>query len=355
MSSERGRGPRKLFFLLSGEHPLLPHAELKAILEAEGFSFQVLEELDQLLRLECDPSCSEKVISRASMSRACCLEVFSCRADEDEILKMASEAPLQEHVRPGQSFRVRVKRVKSYGRGLDVLGLERELGSIIAKAVEGLKVDLKRPDVDFLGVITEGRFFFGPKLSEAVRPGFSRRRPSRRPFFHPSAMMPKLARCMVNLARARRGELVLDPFCGTGSILIEAALIGCSAVGLDISPRMAFGALLNARFSGAELAGVSVADALKAPLRPCAIDRIVTDPPYGRSASTTGLKVRELYERFLYSLPELVPRGKTACIASPSWLGLSELARDAGLRLLEAFSIFIHSGLARELVVLQMP
>ena len=354
MSYKKGRRTRKLFFLLSGEHPTLPHAEARAILEAEGFYFKAIEELDQLLRLDCDPACSRKVILRASMTRACCLEIFSCPAEEEEILEKASDAPLHEYIKPGQSVRVRVKRVKSYGRELSISKLERDLGAIVLKAAEGLKVDLRKPDIDFLGVITEKRFFFGLKLSEAYKPGFSRRRPSRRPFFHPSAMMPKLARCMVNLARARPGELVLDPFCGTGSILIEAALIGCSALGLDISSRMTFGALLNARFVGVEIYGLSVADALKPPLKPNAVDRIITDPPYGRSASTTGLDVRDLYERFLYVLPELLPKRKTACLAAPSWLGLSEIASNAGLRPLEAFSVFVHSGLARELVVLQI-
>ena len=355
MSSERRGELEKLFFLLSGEHPTLPHAEARAILEAEGFYYRAVEELDQLLRLECTPACSGKVTSRASMVRACCLELFSCGADEKEILMMASEAPLHEHVGPGQSLRVRVKRVKAYGRNLDVPRLERELGTIVLRAAEGLKVDLRRPEVDLLGVITEERFFFGLKLSEAVKPGFSKRRPSRRPFFHPSAMMPKLARCMVNLSRAERGELVLDPFCGTGSILIEAALVGCSALGLDISSRMAFGALLNARFTGAGPLGLLVADALRPPLKEGAVDRVVTDPPYGRSASTTGLEVRELYERFLSTLPELLPRGKMACVAAPSQLDLREMALDAGLKPLEAFSVFVHSGLARELLVLQVP
>ena len=289
------------------------------------------------------------------MVRACCLEIFSCAADEEEIMRYASEAPFHEFLRPGQSFRVRIKRVRGYSRDLAILDLERELGAIVYGAIKGLKVDLRKPDVDLLGILTEGRFFFGIKLSEVIKPGFSDRRPSRRPFFHPSAMMPKLARCMVNLSRARRGELVLDPFCGTGSILIEAALIGCSALGLDISPRMAFGSLLNSRFVGAEPCGVLVADALRSSLRPGAVDRVVTDPPYGRSATTRGLEVRDLYERFLSTLPDLLPRGKMACVAAPSYLGLREMALDAGLRPLEIFSVFVHSGLARELVVLQIP
>jgi len=41
----------KLFHLLSGEHPTLPFSELKAILEAEGHEYQVLEKLSQVYEL----------------------------------------------------------------------------------------------------------------------------------------------------------------------------------------------------------------------------------------------------------------------------------------------------------------
>ena len=42
----------KLFFLLSGENESLPAAEVKAILEAEGYSYADAEEFDQVLRLD---------------------------------------------------------------------------------------------------------------------------------------------------------------------------------------------------------------------------------------------------------------------------------------------------------------
>jgi hypothetical protein len=44
----------KLFFLLSGENKSLPAAEVKAILEAEGYSYKDAEEFDQVLRLEAE-------------------------------------------------------------------------------------------------------------------------------------------------------------------------------------------------------------------------------------------------------------------------------------------------------------
>ena len=49
---------------------------------------------------------------------------------------------------------------------------------------------------------------------------------------------PKLAQIMVNLAAPRPGDIVLDPFCGTGVVLQEAALMGYQIYGTDLEPRM---------------------------------------------------------------------------------------------------------------------
>jgi len=49
---------------------------------------------------------------------------------------------------------------------------------------------------------------------------------------------PKLAQTMLNLAGVMRGESVLDPFCGTGVVLQEAALRGCAVYGSDLNERM---------------------------------------------------------------------------------------------------------------------
>ena len=48
---------------------------------------------------------------------------------------------------------------------------------------------------------------------------------------------PKLARMMVNLAPIDAGR-VLDPFCGTGVLLQEAALLGYDVYGTDLVPKM---------------------------------------------------------------------------------------------------------------------
>ena len=47
---------------------------------------------------------------------------------------------------------------------------------------------------------------------------------------------PQLARVLLNIAKIRPGDYVLDPMCGSGTTLIEAVLAGCRAVGVDMNP-----------------------------------------------------------------------------------------------------------------------
>jgi len=45
---------------------------------------------------------------------------------------------------------------------------------------------------------------------------------------------PKVCRALLNLAGARPGDTVLDPFCGTGTLLMEAVMLGMKCIGVDI-------------------------------------------------------------------------------------------------------------------------
>ena len=64
---------------------------------------------------------------------------------------------------------------------------------------------------------------------------------------------PQVVRAIGNLIGLEEGEWVLDPFCGSGTTLLEAAHIGWNALGYDINPL------------GALIANAKVA-AIKAPL-----------------------------------------------------------------------------------------
>ncbi|MEM2995640.1 MAG: THUMP domain-containing protein [Candidatus Bathyarchaeia archaeon] len=341
----------KLFFLLSGEHETLPIAELKAILEAENHPFRICEKLDQTLRLEAELNCVETIKRRAAFTRLCGLELFTCKAEINEIVKAANAINSNEFLKNGESFAVRVKHVKNHCAHIDSMAIERKLGEIIINKKEKAKVNLKNPDKTFFGILTDGKFVFGVKIAEFPPKQFVERRPKKKPFFHPSAMPAKLARCMVNLAKPKTGGLVFDPFCGTGSILIEAALMGCRILGLDIQKRMVKGTIKNMKYFGVNPEGVVVADAAKPPITK--VDCVVADPPYGRSASTMKRTTKQIVETFLEAVHETLNSGKRVCVAAPKTLNITSLAAKFGYRHLESHFVYIHRSLTREIAVFE--
>ncbi|TFG34983.1 methyltransferase domain-containing protein [Candidatus Thorarchaeota archaeon] len=68
---------------------------------------------------------------------------------------------------------------------------------------------------------------------------------------------PKICRTLLNLAGARPGDTVLDPFCGTGTLLMEAAMLEMKCIGVDIDADQVQGTKANlawfARDSGQKI------------------------------------------------------------------------------------------------------
>jgi tRNA (guanine10-N2)-dimethyltransferase len=341
----------KLFLLLSGEHENLPVSEVKAILEAEGYSYQITEKLDQVLRLEADSACVEALKYKAAFTRLCALELFHCTSETSSIIKAAQHAGLEEVLKQGESFVVRVKHVKEYSSKINGMTLERTLGAVIVDKYPTAKVNLKTPQRTFVGILTEDRFIFGVKLAEIQAKPFVERRPRKKPFFHPSAMQAKLARCMINLAKPKAGETVLDPFCGTGTMLIEAKLIGCQAMGLDIQRRMAKGTMRNMAHFNVKPEGIIIADAKDPPLT--RVDVVVTDPPYGISSTTMKRTTKQIIEEVLTAVHELLSDRRRVCMAAPKKLDIAHVGTSLGYKHLESHFVYVHRSLTREIMVFE--
>ena len=341
----------KLFFLLSGEHENLPTSELKAILETEGFTYEVLEKLDQVIRLEVEPTCVQAVKRRAAYTRMCGTELFACEAETTRIIRSIQTASLDEVLAEEESFVVRVKRVRNYASKINGMTLERTLGELILNRNSDSRVNLKNPDKTFVGILTDSKFIFGVKLAEIPAKPFVERRPRKKPFFHPSAMQAKLARCMVNLANPKAGDIVLDPFCGTGTTLIEASLIGCRIFGLDIQRRMARGTLRNLSHFNIRPDGLVIADVRSLPITNT--DCVVTDPPYGISSTTLKRTTKQLVEELLIASDKLLKKGRRICMASPKTLKIGQIGTALGYKHLESHFVYVHRSLTREIVVFE--
>lgn len=342
----------KLFFLLSGENATLPAAEVKAILEAEGIPYTNAAEFDQLLRLESELDSVKAVQVRSAYTRVSAQELFIADANMEAILEASAKTDFRSVLKEGESFVVRINRIKNYADAeLNTMTLEIRLGSQILSQTPGAKVNLKNPDKTFLGIITDDKLILGLKLTDITSKTFSERRPRKKPFFHPSAMPSKMARCMVNLAHAKSESVLLDPFCGTGTSLIEATFIGCRAVGVDAQRRMILGTKKNLAHFNISAEGLIWADSRKIPLKKA--DAIVTDPPYGRSSSTLKSTTKQLVQEVLAASWQLLGAGQRICIAAPKTLGIPRLGAGLGFRHVESHFAYVHATLTREIAVFE--
>ena len=103
---------------------------------------------------------------RSAYTRVCALELFVSNANHDDIAKAASETDFKAVLKPGESFVVRINRIKNYAdKALNTMMLEVKLGKQILNLTEGTKVNLKNPDKTFIGIITDEKLDFRLKTN----------------------------------------------------------------------------------------------------------------------------------------------------------------------------------------------
>ncbi len=246
------------------------------------------------------------------------------------------------------SFRVRARRTEIARQYVSPKDLEAEAGSAIG-ARSGARVDLGTPEAE-VRVILAGMAHAGLLGGSVDRGGMEARAVRHRPFSHPVSIHPKFARAMVNLSRAGPGDVVLDPFCGTGGVVIEAVLLGHRALGSDIDPRMVEGSRENLAALGLE-AGVRLADVGDAgPADGSRVDAIVTDPPYGRSTSLHGDLSDDVLSRLYTMARALLEPGHrlVVCLPDPAMLP----REGEGFHVLSVHPMKVHRSLTRHVCVL---
>ncbi len=97
----------------------------------------------------------------------------------------------------------------------------------------------------------------------------------------PGALKPTVAAAMLRLVDVQPGQRLLDPCCGSGTILIEAALMGASVQGGDNDPEAIKATRENMKDAGVQ-GEIEQWDARVLPLRDGSNKRIVTNLPWGR-------------------------------------------------------------------------
>ena len=287
---------------------------------------------------------------------------------------------------PEGSFAVRARNL---GRGVCDLSrreIESEVGARISD--KGRPVDLEDPDFEIVVVLAgqdeSSGYWDDTQQNNLILWGlrdmeftgtYNGTSPTDRPFFKPVTLDPRLARLMVSLSfSGNLPSTIVDPFCGTGGIAIEASLLGLDVLASDLDSRMVEGTKSNldwAMGSGSYKIERCPADSIHeiwGEMEGCSF---VFDPPYGRNAWTSedGL---EVFLGALSSASKMCPSG-TICTMLPSspdalegplseeiqvmgmeWAMMKERIRETGWSVSMVSPVRVHKSLSR-LVVLCHP
>ena len=239
--------------------------------------------------------------------------------------------------------------------GVSTQRAERDLGGVLTD--RGFAVDLDAPDHELRALFAGETVALAWLEAESVR-DFGTRRPTDKPFFQPGSMEPLLARAVANIAGARPGRTVLDPMCGTGGGLIEAALVGADVLANDAQWKMSHGAAENLAhyLDGDGVAGLPTpgrydvirGDATRLPLRAGAADCVVFDAPYGRQSKIANRSLSGLVTDALAETARIADRGVLVC--DRAW---DDAAREAGWTVESRFVRPVHGSLDRHVLVLR--
>ncbi len=156
----------------------------------------------------------------------------------------------------------------------------------------------------------------------------------------PAASHPTIAAALARVAGVRADDVVWDPFVGSGSELVERALLGPyrELIGSDLDPRALKVAAGNLEAAGLR-ARLETSDALA--LSPPGVTLVITNPPMGRRAARTAALAGALDRFVAHVAGVLAPGGRLVWIA-PHPGRSRAAARHAGLAL--TFSSTVDMG-----------
>jgi len=100
----------RFFFILSGEHPTLPLAELKAILHAYAIEHKIVGNFYKLIEIEADRAELESIASRGAYVDEMGEEVLHTKDNLESIKREIEFANLEPFRSSEDSFTIRMRR-----------------------------------------------------------------------------------------------------------------------------------------------------------------------------------------------------------------------------------------------------
>jgi tRNA (guanine10-N2)-dimethyltransferase len=323
-------------FELGGENKELAKVEAWELLKTEGYNPETRFDEGQITIIKTSRKLALITIRRLGMTKRVSRVIHSSK--EKDIEKFIEQLPALDLGKNTFAIRQICRNVVS----------ERKIAIMIGQKIPvENKIDLDNPDVKIL-FYADSRTIISI-LEEDSTTSYKKcleHHVKYRPYFSPISIHPRIARSMVNLANCSRNETVLDPFCGTGGILIEAADMGMKAKGIDLLEKMVVNSKGNLEHFGLE-GKIKKGDVGESKNQ--SFEAIVTDPPYGIASSTGGENISELLQRTMNIFSEAMEKGKRIVMA----ISNPKLIQTTNFKKIYHFEWYIHKSLTRNILVLE--
>ncbi|XP_031171965.1 THUMP domain-containing protein 2 [Sander lucioperca] len=178
------------------------------------------------------------------------------------------------------SFRISCKCTGSLSRYFNTQEVSRVIGVGLSKLL-GWKTDLKNPQLEVNVNLSDDHCLLGIPLTRLPL--------AHRSYIKTTGLRSTVAWAMASLAQIQPGFCVVDPMCGVGTILIEAAQEHKAShfLGMDIDDGQLLKAKENVEFA---VLGNRIhllkASSMMLPLPSASVDAVVCDLPFGRKFGT---------------------------------------------------------------------
>ena len=333
----------KFLFEISKEHNTIPSSEVFSTIESEGFKYEKIETNPDLIIV--DFLENKRKIYEISKRLAYTYYVdeflFSTQTNIDEVKKKSEKNQIDEKGSIAVRYKNRSKKISS-----------NKIVKILAETYsKNRKVSLENPDIEIRCIITDSKVYVGKKIIKNNRSNYESRKVQNRPFFSPISLHPKIARALVNISKIKKNQILYDPFCGTGGILLEAGLIGAKIIGSDIEEKMVEGCKKTLMHYNIKDCTIFCSDIGNIKDHINKVDAVVTDMPYGKSTTTKGEDILELYARAFRNIADILKPDGVAVIGVSN-----KKAIDLGKRyldLVDLHEIRAHRSLTRYFPVYQ--
>jgi tRNA G10 N-methylase Trm11 len=329
------------YFFVFGNNPTLSVAELAAIIPAET-SMEILIKKGLVLLIETKKEINtERLIKKIGGTIKIGLIRFELTTITEEKILPAAQKLLQpkqgkfkfgfSYYGPGKfNFSSLAMKIKKYLRGQSinsrwVTSRESTLSSVVI-----WQNKLTSKGIEIVLIKNENKLFLGQTLTIQPFKELSFRdygRPARDD--HSGMLPPKLAQIMINLAQAQPQDIILDPFCGSGTILTEAVLAGYkNLIGSDISQKAIKDTEQNIKWIKSKFSvpnfklqlNTKSATDLPSIIKNQTIDAIITEPYLGPQRGRIEVKkikreLEALYTQSLRAFSQILkPNGRVVIV-----------------------------------------